>query len=143
MKTYRTFAICALLAAAAVMLVGCGEGGGDETGSLALEQTTAGQCNSIVATALGSAQECLRVGCTPGDDACDAVTGAFMGFFGDPDCAAAFAAAELNGLPGNASFQPAGTPVGGKHIPDIVCSGVVQCGLCPVAPSGLCETYCP
>ena len=143
MKNYLVLTGSALLAATAFMIAGCGEGSGDDIGSLALEQTTAGQCNQIVATALGAAQECLRVGCEPGDGACEEVSGAFSGFFGDDDCAAAFAAAELNGLPGNASFQPAGTPVGGKHIPDVVCSGVVQCGLCPFAPPTLCETYCP
>ena len=106
MKKYIS-ASSALLAAAAVMFVGCGEAGGGDTGSVGLEQmqTTGGTCNAIVATALGAAQECFRSECEPGDAACDDVTAAFTGFLGNAVCAAALGG--LNGLTGSAATHPA------------------------------------
>jgi hypothetical protein len=106
-------------------------------------ETSPGQCNAIVATALSSAQQCYRSECAPGSAACDDVIGAFGAFFGDPVCAAAFAAGELNGLPENASIQPAGPNTGAaKHVGDVICSGVEQCELCPIAPEGVCTDAC-
>jgi len=146
-----------LVAAMVVMFVGCGDAGGDDTGSLGLEQmqTTDGQCNKIIANGLRAAQECFRSGCTPTPDAdaCDDVTTAFTGFFGNGDCAVAFSNAEINGLPGNASIQPAqsnpgaGGPIpgAGKHIGEVICGSVAQCGLCPFLPPEIvaCEEDCP
>ena len=145
MKKYIS-ASSALLAAAAVMFVGCGEAGGGDTGSVGLEQTqtTDGTCNAIVATALGAAQKCFRSECEPGDGACDDVTAAFTGFFGNPVCAAALGG--LNGLTGSAATHPA--PQGpnegtSKHIGAVVCSSIAQCELCPGVPEGTCPESCP
>jgi hypothetical protein len=125
--------------------VGCGDGSAGDTGYIeaAQRQTTNGTCNAIVATAMGAAQQCFNSGCMPGGPACEEVTGALFGFFGNLDCATAFANDESNGLAGSASFQPAGPAAGtGKHIADVICAGVVQCGLCPVAPEGVCDPEC-
>ena len=136
----------ALLAAAAVMFVGCGEAGGGDTGSVALEQmqTTNGTCNATVARALRAAQECFKSGCEPGRAACDDVTAAGAGFFGNPVCATAFANGELDGLVGNASIQPAGPNEGAaKRIGVVICTSIAQCGLCPGIPEGTCVESCP
>jgi hypothetical protein len=119
---------------------GCGEGIEGDTGSQSAELTK-GECNAIVARALGSAQECFRSGCDAVSDECDDVRGAFGGFFGNEDCLAAFDAGDLNGLPGNASQDP--DTLEAKHVGEVICSSVLQCGLCPVAPPTVCTDTCP
>ncbi len=103
-----------------------------------------GTCNSIVARDLGAAQVCENSSCVPGDDACMDVTNAFMEFVATPGCLEALADGELNGLPGNASVQPAGPNAGGaKHIQEVICGAVEDCGLCPSALMvGICPTFC-
>jgi len=118
---------------------GCGEGFEGETGSQSAELTK-GECNAIVGTALGTAQECFRSGCGVLSQECDEVRGAFGAFFGNEDCFAAFVAGDLNGLPGNASIHP--DTGEGKHLGDVICSSVVQCGLCPAAPPTVCVDDC-
>lgn len=121
---------------------GCGEGIEGETGSQSAALSK-GQCNAIVARALRPAQQCFNVGCD--EAACEKAGQAFFDFFGAPFCAEAFANGELNGLSGNASIQPSGPNADDpKHIGEVICSAVVQCGFCPVAvPSGVCVTICP
>ena len=103
-----------------------------------------GTCNAIVATALGSAQHCMSFGCWPGDAECSEVTNALLEFFATPGCAEAYANGEVNGLPGNAIIQPAGpNALGAKHMQDVICDSIVDCGLCPGALAvGICPLYC-
>ena len=106
--------------------------------------STAGICNSIVANGLGGAQACENMSCMPGDDPCMDVTHAFIEFVTTEGCVEAFANGELNGLPGNASVQPGGPNTGGaKHIQDVICGAVDDCGLCPSALLvGICVLPC-
>ncbi|MDH4281778.1 MAG: hypothetical protein OEV36_03930 [Myxococcales bacterium] len=103
-----------------------------------------GTCNAIVATDLGAAQACENMSCVPGDPVCMAVTNALIEFVSTPGCVEAFANGELNGLPGNASVQPGGPNAGAlKHIQDVICGAVEDCGLCPSALTfGICVTGC-
>ena len=129
-------------ALAALLCFGCGEGVQDETGSATLgqlEETSPGDCNSTVAVAMQAAQICARSGCSFGSNECADVQAAFLGFFTDPVCAAAFDAGELEGLPGNASLDAEGQL---KHVGDVICSSVVQCGLCGAGPPGVCGGPC-
>jgi len=139
MKTFMTGGPAFFAAALAITLsFGCGEGIEGETGSQSAE-LTAGQCNAIVARALRPAQQCYNVGCD--EAACEEAGQAFFDFFGAPFCADAFAAGDLNGLPGNASVDPATGET--KHVGEVICSAIIQCGFCPVAvPSGVCEGPC-
>ena len=124
-------------ALALTLLFGCGDIDG-ETGSQSAE-LNAGQCNAIVATSLSSAQRCARGEC--GFDECTDVGGALLDFFANnPECGALFDAGDANGLPGNASIHPQTDAL--KHIGDVICGSVVQCGLCPVAPPGACTGPC-
>ena len=93
---------------------------------------------------LGAAQSCWNFGCLPEDLECAEVGAAFLGFFGDPACFEAFANGELNGLPENASIQPNGPNAGqGKHMGDVICTSVAQCGFCGAAASvGVCRAQC-
>jgi hypothetical protein len=107
-------------------------------------QINYGVCNSIVANGMRGAQVCENMSCMPGDAACTDVTDAFVDFLMTPGCLAAFAAGELNGLPGNASVQPGGPDAGGvKHIQEVICGAVEDCGLCAAALSaGICLLPC-
>jgi len=139
MKKYISASPAILVTAMMVTLsFGCGEGIEGETGSQSAELTT-GECNAIVATNLSSAQRCARGTC--GVAECTNVAGAFVDFFiNNPECAGFFANGDVNGLPGNASIHPQTGEA--KHIGDVICSAVVQCGLCPDAPPGVCTTDC-
>ena len=139
MKTFMTGGPALFAAALAITLsFGCGEGIEGETGSQSAELSK-GQCNAIVARALRPAQQCYNVGCD--EAACEEAGQAFFDFFGSPFCAAAFAAGDLNGLPGNASADP--DTGEGKHVGGVICSAVVQCDFCAVAvPSGICADQC-
>ena len=105
---------------------------------------TAGICNSIVATGMRGAQVCENMSCVPGDNACMLVTNAFVEFVMAPSCLDMFANGELNGLPGNASVQPGGPDEGGvKHVQEVICGAVDDCGLCPSAlAAGICVLPC-
>ncbi len=101
-----------------------------------------GTCNSIVASALGSAQACADMSCEP--DQCLDVTNAFVEFVATPGCLEAFQEGELDGLSGAASVQPNGPNAGGaKNIQFVVCGALDTCGLCPSALAlGICPTLC-
>ncbi len=131
MKTLFSIAFVALAAAAFFV-------------TEAQADNTKGVCNAIIATDLGAAQVCENASCMPGDAACMDVTNAFLEFVTTPGCLDAFADGELNGLPGNASVQPAGPNAGGvKHIQEVICGAVEACGLCPSALMvGICPTFC-
>lgn len=118
---------------------GCGEGVEGETGSQSAELSK-GQCNAIVARSLGTAQECFRSGCGLSSQECDEVRGVFGAFFGNGDCLTAFNDGDLNGLPGNASIHPRTGEA--KHVGEVICSSVLQCGLCPGAPPTVCTETC-
>jgi hypothetical protein len=123
---------------------GCGEGIEGETGSQSA-QLTVGQCNAIVARALGTAQQCNQFGCSSDGPECAEVSATFVEFFfANPDCGVALGADELNGLPGNASTQPGlGPNAGGpKHIAEVVCGAIEQCGFCEDSQNigGICLT---
>jgi hypothetical protein len=130
-----------ILLATAMMVTlsfGCGEGIEGETGSQSAELSK-GKCNAIIATNLSSAQRCARGQC--GGAECSDVVGAFVDFFfNNPECADFFGDGDLNGLPGNASVHPQTGE--GKHIGDVVCGSVVQCGLCPQASAVVCGDAC-
>lgn len=110
----------------------------------ALADSTAGICNSIVAGGMRSAQVCENMSCMPGDEVCMDVTNVFIEFVSEPGCLAMFAAGELNGLPGNAAVQPGGPDQGGvKHIQEVICGAVSDCGLCEAALGvGICVVPC-
>ena len=122
---------------------GCGEGIEGDTGSQSA-QLIKGQCNAIVASSLRTAQECQRISCEPGSDQCDEALSTLTEFVTTEGCLAAFGAEELNGLPGNASIQPAGPNAGAaKHIGVVVCESVNDCELCGAALSfGICTETC-
>ena len=104
-----------------------------------------GTCNAIVATELGTAQECSRtMSCEPGTEQCIDITNALMEFVATPGCVEAFADGELNGLPGNASVQPGGPKAGDtKRIQRVICGAIKDCSLCPSALAlGICPTLC-
>lgn len=139
MKTFLSGSFILLATALMVTLsFGCGEGIEGETGSQSAELSV-GQCNAIVATNLRSAQRCAQGTC--GVEECTNVTGAFVDFFiNNPECAGFFATGDINGLPENASIHPRTGE--GKHIGDVVCSSIVQCGLCPQASAVVCGDAC-
>lgn len=103
-----------------------------------------GQCNSIVATAVGAGQACYNFGCVPGDAECIDVGSALLEFFGSPECAEAYANGELDGLAGNAIIQPGGPNAGAtKHMQDVICTSIADCGYCAAAlAAGICPLYC-
>jgi hypothetical protein len=146
MKTYLLTTSSALLAAAAIMLVGCGEVGGGDTGSLGVEQrqTTDGTCNATAARTLRTAQACFRSGCEPGTPECNLALSVLNELFSDPYCGPAMLSDELNGLPtGNPVDQPAGPNEGDlKHIGIVFCSAISDCGACPALPEGFCPGIC-
>ncbi len=137
----KCISISSALLATAMMVTlsfGCGEGIEGETGSQSAG-LNAGECNAIVATNLQAAQRCARGEC--GDAECTDVGGAFFDFFvNNPECAGFFETGDVNGLPGNASIHPQTGEA--KHIADVICSAVLQCGLCPGAPPGVCTADC-
>jgi hypothetical protein len=106
--------------------------------------STAGICNSIVASGMRPAQACENMSCLPGDEVCMDVTNVFIEFVTTEGCLDAFANGELDGLPGNASIQPNGPDAGGvKHVQDIICGAVSDCGLCESALGvGICVLPC-
>ena len=117
---------------------GCGADFEGDTVSQSAELNS-GQCNAIVATNLSAAQRCARGEC--GIDECEAVGGAFFDFFvNNPECAGFYVTGDVNGLPGNASIHPETGAI--KHVGEVICSSVVQCGLCPGAPPGVCVGPC-
>lgn len=103
-----------------------------------------GTCNAIVATAMRTAQECTRMSCEPGTAQCIDITNAFVEFVGTDGCIAAFQNGELNGLGSNAVTQPSGPDAGGeKHLSDVICGSIDDCGLCPSALAlGICPVAC-
>jgi hypothetical protein len=105
---------------------------------------SAGVCNSIVASGMRGAQTCENMSCAPGDDACMDVTNVFIEFVTTDGCVDLFANGELKGLPGNASIQPNGPNAGGaKHVQELICGAVRDCGLCPSALLfGICVLPC-
>lgn len=139
MKTFVSTGPAFFAAALVITLsFGCGEAAEGETGSSTLGQSveaSKGTCNAILATGLGTVQQCARTGCGPGSDQCrDVIVPAFVEFVSTPGCLDAFADGELNGLPGNASIQPAGPNAeAAKRIGVLVCEAVDGCGLCPAA----------
>jgi hypothetical protein len=128
----------ALFAAALVITLsfGCGDATEGEVGSSTLALATAGECNAIVANSLRTAQQCQRISCEPGSDQCIEALDTLLEFVSTPGCLEAFGNEELNGLPGNASIQPAGPNLGAaKHISEVICGTVEDCGLCDAALS--------
>ena len=107
-------------------------------------ENSKGTCNAIVATALGSAQDCSRMSCEPGIPQCMDVTNAFVEFVATQGCVEAFQNDELNGLPGNASASSNGSKATEpKNIQFVVCTALKDCGLCPSALAlGICPTLC-
>ncbi|MDH3199483.1 MAG: hypothetical protein OEM15_01185 [Myxococcales bacterium] len=104
-----------------------------------------GSCNRIVANAMNASQVCWNFGCD--SDACMDVAMAAGAFFGNDDCAAGFTSGELEGLTNSAALQPEGAPNAGeaKHIAEVICNAVAECGLCMdgQGPLGECAGFCP
>jgi hypothetical protein len=126
---------------------GCGEDAQSDTGyaAPAQMQTTDGTCNAIVATAIGTAQECFRSGCEPGSSACELALGILTELFTDPYCGPAVLSDELNGFPsGNPVDMPAGSSKPGelKHMGVVICSAISDCGACAALPPGYCPGIC-
>ncbi len=133
MKTLLSIAFAALVAVAV-------------SASGAHADNANGSCNRIVANAMGTSQVCWNFGCVPQDLECAEFTQAFVAFFGDQACAEGFATGDLQGVTNAAALMPDGSsdPGGVKHITEVVCNGVAQCGLCPVAGAlGNCGGFCP
>ena len=131
MKTLLSIAFAALVAVAV-----------SATGAHADNEN--GSCNRIVAHALNVSQSCWNFGCLPED--CVEVGAALFGFFEAPGCGEGFATGDLEGLTNSASTQPEGAMNAGvaKHIAEVVCNSVAECGLCPFAgPLGECAGFCP
>jgi hypothetical protein len=125
---------------------GCGDATEGEAGSstLGLEEASNGQCNAIVANSLRTAQECQRISCEPGSDQCVEAFSTLVEFVSTPGCLEAFGNEDLNGLPGNASVQPAGPNAGAtKHIGLVICEAIEGCERCGEALSfGICVETC-
>jgi hypothetical protein len=94
---------------------------------------------------MNTAQQCWNFGCVSTDLECADVAAAFMRFFEAPGCPAAIATGELEGLPGNASAQPAGPDEGApKHIQEVICNAIRVCEFCgPAVQLGICGQLCP
>ena len=120
---------------------GCGEGIEGDTGSQSA-QLTNGQCNAIVARVIGTGQQCNQFGCEADGPECAELSLAFGEFFGS-GCGGPLGSGDLNGVPGNASTQPAGPNAGGpKHMAEVVCGAIEVCGFCSDAQNlgGICIT---
>jgi hypothetical protein len=133
MKTLLSIAFAAVIAVTA-------------SASVAQADNATGSCNRIVANAMGPAQACWNFGCVPTDSECAEVGAALLGFFTAPGCGEAFTAGTIEGLPGNASVEPDGSPNAGeaKHVQDVICISVADCGFCgPAVAFGVCGPYCP
>ena len=104
-----------------------------------------GTCNRIVANALNASQACWNFGCDA--QACAEVGAAAVGFFGSEVCAEGFATGDLEGLTNSAALQPEGAPDAGvaKHIAEVVCNAIAECGFCDPenSPLGECAGFCP
>ena len=131
----------ALVAAAFAALLAFGCGATDEeTGSVALEQTNNGQCNRIIANGMRTAQVCYRSGCELDSEECDTFRADFGEYFGNMDCAIDFLTGESEGLSASAALHPETGAI--KHVGEVICNSVVQCGLCPTAPPSVCTADC-
>jgi hypothetical protein len=140
MRSYVLATGSALLAAAAMMWVGCGEAGGGDTASaeLGLHEAPPASCNSITAHNKKNALACYRSSCEAGDEVCKALTANFKKF---QACAMETQGPpphEFNGLPGgNAWVSDEGEL---KHIGEVFCTALCSCGLAtPV--QRVCEPY--
>lgn len=127
---------------------GCGEGTEGDTGYevTELRQTTDGTCNAMVATVIGTAQQCFRSReCEFGSAECNLALSVLDELFGDEYCGPAALADELNGFPtGNPINMPAGSsrPGEAKHMQVVFCTAISDCGACPFLPPGFCPDIC-
>ncbi len=144
MAKYRLETVAAIATALSLLLVlGCGEGVEGETGSVSLGQsdgTNTGECNRIVAGGMETAQICYRSGCELLGEECDGFRADFAQYFANADCATDFLAGEADGLAGNAALHPQTGEI--KHIGEVICSAVVQCGLCNPEVPAVCGGPC-
>jgi hypothetical protein len=127
---------------------GCGEGTEGDTGyaELAEMQTTDGTCNAMVATVIGTAQQCFRSReCEFGSAECNLALSVLDELFGDEYCGPAALNDELNGFPtGNPITMPDGSPQPGeqKHLGLVFCTVIRDCEACPFLPTGFCPLQC-
>jgi hypothetical protein len=105
---------------------------------------TGGVCNSIIAGALGSAQQFVT-GVGDPVQQCTEVGEALTEFVTTPGCLDALQSGELPGLGGPASVQPNG-PNAGAFTPlgETICGALCGCGFFPALPPGVCGGFpCP
>jgi len=124
------------LFAFALILVGGSSG--------ARAENTGGLCNSIVAGALGPAQQFVN-GVGDPVQQCTEVGEALSDFLTTPGCLEAQLSGEVRGLGGPASAQPAGPDAGAlKPIGETICGAICGCGFFPALPPGICAGFaCP
>jgi len=111
----------ALLATAMMVTLsfGCGEGIEGDTGSQSAELNN-GQCNRIVANAIGTSQQCGNQGCSA--DECVELALVFEEWAAS--CVGDFLGGNLNGLAGSAAIQPNGDP---GPIQEVICRASFSC----------------
>ena len=104
-----------------------------------------GTCNRIVANAINTSQVCFNFECSA--EECAEFGAAFSAFFGAPACAMGFVDGTLEGLTNSAALMPDGSsdPGAVKHLAEVVCTAVADCGLCTAAGPllGNCAGLCP
>ncbi|MBT8426911.1 MAG: hypothetical protein KJO02_02655 [Erythrobacter sp.] len=149
MKKYISASSALLVTAMMVTLsFGCGDGTGGDTGyaEAGQMQTTDGTCNAIAARSLKTAQECYRSrACEPGSAECNEALEVLGELFGDEYCGPAMLNDELNGLPtGNPINMPEGSSRPGepKHLQEVLCTAISDCGACPALPPTFCPEIC-
>ena len=105
---------------------------------------TGGLCNSIIASALGPAQQFVN-GVGDPVEQCTEVGDALSAFLTTPGCFDALLAGELRGLAAPAVFYSGGQKAGEfKPVGSTICGALCGCGFFPFLPPGVCPGFpCP
>ena len=113
-------------------------------GSDARADNTGGLCNSIIANALGPAQQFVN-GVGDPVEQCTEVGAALTEFGDTPGCLEALLTGEVQGLTGPAVFYSHGQKAGDyKQVGSAICLAICGCGFFPLLPEGVCPgTPCP
>jgi hypothetical protein len=103
---------------------------------------TGGVCNSIIAQALGPAQQLLN-GVGDPEQQCTEVANAFGEFLFTPGCVDALQAGEIIGLGGAATAYVKGQKAGQlKPIGETICGSLCACGVIgPAQAVGACPNF--
>ena len=125
----------AAIACAFILVAGSPDARADNTGGL---------CNSIVANALGPAQQFVN-GIGDPVEQCTEVGEALLAFLTTPGCFEAYLAGEVQGLTGPAVLHSQGQKAGQyKPVGTTICGALCGCGFFPALPPQICANFpCP